>query len=177
MRYFFISGRLTWRPDGRKMENAPGSWGLAAISFNLTLSGCLLMIVTAILARATHTLSCWHFLTSSSPFQINTFIDKSHLLHLASRHRAGRGSVQRDFLGSIGPLDIWRWVWLGIKQDGTGGRNQVIQRALLSPHPSSHPRPSPHLLQTIQAAGVLALEAPQLWQAKAYFVVVIPSPG
>lgn len=97
MRYFFISVRLTWGPGGRRTENAPGSWGLAAISFNLTLSACLLMIVTAILARAMHTLSRWHFLASSCPFQINRFIDRSHLLHLASRHRAGRGRVQRGF--------------------------------------------------------------------------------
>lgn len=41
----------------RKTENSPGPWGLAAISFNLTLTGCLLVIVTAVLARAMHCLA------------------------------------------------------------------------------------------------------------------------
>lgn len=38
-------------------ENAPASWDFAVIAFNAPLPGCLLMIVTAILARVTRSVS------------------------------------------------------------------------------------------------------------------------
>lgn len=141
MSYFFISVRLTWRPDGRKMENAPGSWGFATISFSLTLSGYLLMIVTAILARAAHTLSCWHFLTPSSPFQINTFIDKKPSASPCQQAQSCTGVVFHAIFRINWPIRYLE-VGFGLELNRTewgGGGNQVI---LPIPPPTLDPAPT-----------------------------------
>ena len=114
MRYFFIRAQLTWRPDGRKTENAPGSGGLTVMSFNLPLSGCQLYCQGS---SGQGIPFHWNFFTSSGLFQINTLINKSHLLHLTSRRRTGRGSVECNFEEQLALETFRDGFWLGIKQE------------------------------------------------------------